>query len=242
MEYKKEWFVNWFDTPYYHLLYDHRDENEAKYFMKNLISFLHLKKGDKILDLPCGKGRHSLFLNTQGFDVVGSDLSVNSIQAAKKFENKTLKFTTHGMRDPLLGKYNAIFNLFTSFGYFDDEESNITVLKNFKNAIDRNGFIVIDFLNISKVINDLINKQEITKNGITFQINKYVKNNFLMKEIYFEADQKEHHFSEKLQCLDLSTMENFAKMAGLKISHTFGNYNLDTFDKEVSDRLILILE
>jgi len=242
MEYKKEWFVNWFDTPYYHLLYDHRDENEAKYFMKNLISFLHLKKGDKILDLPCGKGRHSLFLNTQGFDVVGSDLSVNSIQAAKKFENKTLKFTTHDMRDPLHGKYNAIFNLFTSFGYFDDEESNITVLKNFKNAIDRNGFIVIDFLNISKVINDLITKQEITKNGITFQINKYVKNNFLMKEIYFEADQKEHHFSEKLQCLDLSTMENFAKMAGLKISHTFGNYNLDTFDKEISDRLILILE
>jgi len=242
MENKTEWFANWFDTPYYHLLYDHRDENEAKYFMKNLISFLRLKTGDKILDLPCGKGRHSLFLNTQGFDVVGSDLSINSIKAAKKFENKTLKFTTHDMRDPLHGKYNAIFNLFTSFGYFDDEESNITVLKNFKNAIDRNGFIVIDFLNITKVINDLIAEQEITKNGIIFQINKYVKNNFLMKEIYFEADQKKHHFSEKLQCLDLSTMEIFAKMAGLKISHTFGNYNLDTFDKNVSDRLILILE
>ncbi len=242
MENKPEWFVNWFDTTYYHLLYDHRDEKEAKYFMKNLISFLHLQKGDKILDLPCGKGRHALFLNTQGFDVVGSDLSINSIQAAKKFENKSLKFTSHDMRDPLLRKYHAIFNLFTSFGYFEKEESNIIVLKNFKNAIYKNGYIVIDFLNITKTLNELEERQEIIKNGITFNIHKYVKNNILIKDIYFEADQKEHHFLEKLQCLDLNKMEEFAMKAGLKISNTFGNYNLDTFDKDLSERLILILE
>ena len=152
MKNKTEWFVNWFDTPYYHLLYDHRNENEAKFFMKNLLSFLHLKKGDEILDLPCGKGRHSLFLNAQGFNVVGSDLSKNSIQSAKIYENKTLKFTIHDMRDPLHGKYNAIFNLFTSFGYFDDDKTNITVLKNFKKALYKNGFIVVDFLNITKVL------------------------------------------------------------------------------------------
>ncbi len=242
MENKPEWFVNWFDTTYYHLLYDHRDEKEAKYFMKNLISFLHLQKGDKILDLPCGKGRHALFLNTRGFDVVGSDLSINSIQAAKKFENKSLKFTSHDMRDPLLRKYHAIFNLFTSFGYFEKEESNIIVLKNFKNAIYKNGYIVIDFLNITKTLNELEERQEIIKNGITFNIHKYVKNNILIKDIYFEADQKEHHFLEKLQCLDLNKMEEFAMKAGLKISNTFGNYNLDTFDKDLSERLILILE
>jgi cyclopropane fatty-acyl-phospholipid synthase-like methyltransferase len=242
MKNKTEWFVNWVDTPYYHLLYDHRNENEAKFFMKNLLSFLHLKKGDEILDLPCGKGRHSLFLNAQGFNVVGSDLSKNSIQSAKIYENKTLKFTIHDMRDPLHGKYNAIFNLFTSFGYFDDDKTNITVLKNFKKALYKNGFIVVDFLNITKVLNNLIEKQEIIKNGITFKIHKYVKNNFLIKDIYFEADSKEHHFSEKLQCLDLKTIENFAKKAGLKISNTFGNYNLDPFNEKASDRLILVLK
>lgn len=242
MENKPEWFVNWFDTTYYHLLYDHRDEKEAKYFMKNLISFLHLQKGDKILDLPCGKGRHALFLNTRGFDVVGSDLSINSIQAAKKFENKSLKFTSHDMRDPLLRKYHAIFNLFTSFGYFEDDKSNITVLKNFKSAILENGFIVIDFLNIHKVLNELVPEQELIKNGITFRINKYVKNDFLIKHIYFEADQKKHHFTEKLHCLDLIKMEYFANSAGLKVNHIFGNYNLEPFDKDNSNRLILILE
>ena len=242
MENKTDWFVNWFDTPYYHLLYDHRDESEARFFMKNLVTYLKLKKGDKILDLPCGKGRHAVFLNSQGFDVVGSDLSKNSILTAKKFENDTLKFTTHDMREPLQGKYHAIFNLFTSFGYFEDEESNITVLKNFKNAILDQGHIVIDFLNITKVLNELIVKQEIIKNGMVFQIHKYIENDFLIKDISFEADHKKHHFTEKLQCLTLSKIKEFAKLSGLKVSHTFGNYQLDVFDENNSDRLILILE
>ncbi len=242
MENKTDWFINWFDTPYYHLLYDHRDENEAKFFMKNLVSFLNLKKGDRILDLPCGKGRHALFLNSQGFNVVGADLSKNSILAAKKFENDTLKFTTHDMRDPLQGKYHAIFNLFTSFGYFEDEASNMIVLKNFKNAILDHGSIVIDFLNITKVINGLVSKQEIIKNGIAFQIHKYIEKDFLIKDISFEADHKSHHFSEKLQCLSLSKIEEFAKKSDLKVIHTFGNYKFDAFDENKSDRLILILE
>jgi len=242
MENKTDWFVNWFDTPYYHLLYDHRDKNEAEFFMKNLVSFLKLKKDDKVLDLPCGKGRHSLFLNTQGFDVVGADLSKNSIDIAKKFENNTLKFTTHDMREPLLRKYNAIFNLFTSFGYFDDDESNIKVLKNFKNGILENGVVVIDFLNIDKAIKDLIPKQQLIKNGITFYIKKYIENDFLIKEISFDADGKTQRFSEKLQCLSLNKMEELVKKSGLRISHTFGNYNLVPFDKNISDRLILILK
>jgi cyclopropane fatty-acyl-phospholipid synthase-like methyltransferase len=242
MENKTDWFVNWFDTPYYHLLYDHRDKNEAEFFMKNLVSFLKLKKDDKVLDLPCGKGRHSLFLNTQGFDVVGADLSKNSINIAKKFENNTLKFTTHDMREPLLRKYNAIFNLFTSFGYFDDDESNIKVLKNFKNGILENGVVVIDFLNIDKAIKDLIPKQQLIKNEITFYIKKYIENDFLIKEISFDADGKTQRFSEKLQCLSLNKMEELVKKSGLRISHTFGNYNLVPFNENTSDRLILILK
>jgi len=67
MDKKTEWFQDWFDTSYYHTLYNHRNDDEARFFMKNLIAFLKLDQGDTILDLPCGKGRHSLFLNEQGF-------------------------------------------------------------------------------------------------------------------------------------------------------------------------------
>jgi cyclopropane fatty-acyl-phospholipid synthase-like methyltransferase len=239
---KTEWFQSWFDTKYYHLLYDHRNEEEAEFFMKNLISFLHLKKGDKILDLPCGKGRHTIFLNTLGFDVLGADISKNSINFAKEFENENLKFHIHDMRDELSGKYNAIFNLFTSFGYFNDEQTNIKVLKNFKAAIYKNGHIVIDFLNIKKVKEELIPDQSFIKYGIDFHITKTINNGFLIKDIYFKADNMQHHYTEKVQCLSLDKMTKFVQDSNLKVKHLFGNYNLSPFDENRSDRLILILQ
>ena len=89
---KTEWFEHWFDTSYYHLLYDHRNDEEAEFFMKNLLDHLDLQPGNRILDLPCGKGRHAVFLHSQGFDVVGADISENSIKEAKNLENEQLHF------------------------------------------------------------------------------------------------------------------------------------------------------
>jgi len=242
MEKKTEWFEHWFDTKYYHLLYDHRNEEEAEFFMLNLIHFLELHKRDQILDLPCGKGRHSMFLNSKGFNVVGADLSKNSIDHAKKFENETLKFRIHDMREPLLKKYDAIFNLFTSFGYFEKDDANISVLKNFKNALFQNGKIVIDFLNIDKIKQNLIADEKFEKNGILFHITRNIENEILIKNISFEADERSHFYTEKVQCLTLEKMTKLADVANLKVQHTFGDYNLSSYDKNNSNRLILILQ
>ena len=242
MEKKTEWFQHWFDTKYYHLLYEHRDDEEAQFFMQNLIDFLDLKEGNQLLDLPCGKGRHSVFLNSKGFAVVGADLSKNSIDFAKQFENETLQFRIHDMREPLLKKYDTIFNLFTSFGYFEEDGTNVSVLKNFKKALYENGKIVIDFLNIDKIKKNLIADETFEKNGLIFHITKEIKDEILIKEIYFNADGASHHFTEKVQCLTLEKMTKLAEIAKLKVLHTFGDYNLNVFDKTNSDRLILILQ
>ena len=117
MKTKTDWFTSWFDTPFYHILYKDRDDTDARIFMQNITSFLELKPNTHILDLACGKGRHSVFLNSLGYKVTGADLSENSIDFANKFANQNLSFVKYDMRNPLLNKYDAIFNLFTSF-YF----------------------------------------------------------------------------------------------------------------------------
>jgi cyclopropane fatty-acyl-phospholipid synthase-like methyltransferase len=239
---EKEWFENWFDTSFYHILYDYRNDDEAEFFMNNLIGFLHLSKGNKILDLPCGKGRHSTFLHAHGYDVTGADLSANSISHAKQFERQGLSFLIHDMRDPLNGSYDAIFNLFTSFGYFDQETTNISVLKNFKKALVPGGHIVVDFLNLRTVERELIPRQRIIKNGVEFVINKSVNKNFIIKEIQVITDQKSYDYVEKVQALDFDKMNHFAKSAGLEVSHVFGDYGLNPFDSETSERLILIMQ
>ena len=116
-----DWYASWFDTPYYHILYKDRDNEEADNFMERLTSFLQVKQNDTILDLACGKGRHAVSLSQKGFNVTGVDLSPSSIAFAKQFESEHLKFRVHDMCTPYPERFDAVFNLFTSFGYFENE-------------------------------------------------------------------------------------------------------------------------
>ncbi|WP_271405274.1 class I SAM-dependent methyltransferase [Tenacibaculum soleae] len=235
-----DWFTSWFDTPYYHTLYKHRNDADAQFFMRNITSFLKLAQASFIADLPCGKGRHSVYLNSLGYKVTGGDLSRNSIQHAKKFENDTLNFEVWDMRDPLENKYDAIFNLFTSFGYFDDDNEDIAILKSIKNGLNKDGVFVLDFLNVEKVKNSLVTKEIKTIDGIEFHIKREIKNGFILKHISFIANDQQHSYTEQVKFLTLDKMQAYFKKAGLSIKHVFGDYSLSTFDKNTSDRLILI--
>ncbi|MCF6348621.1 MAG: methyltransferase domain-containing protein [Flavobacteriaceae bacterium] len=242
MTQKQEWFKEWFDTKYYHILYQDRNDDEAQLFMRNLLSFLQLKKNSKILDLPCGRGRHAVFLNSLGFNVIGADLSENSIKYASQFTNDTLRFEVQDMRNKFVTKFDAIFNLFTSFGYFDDDKTNIKVLQNLKDGLKSNGVLVIDFMNVNYVKQHFVKEESITKNNIEFLITRSVTNHFIVKDIRFTADGKEHHFTERVKYLPITTLKDYLKKANLKLKHTFGEYSLSDFDSENSSRLILILE
>ena len=113
------WYASWFNTPYYHLLYKDRDHREAALFMNTLTSYLNLRVNDTILDLACGRGRHAKYLSRKGFDVTGVDLSEESIEYAKQFESAKLHFEIHDMCLPYPQQFDAVFNLFTSYGYFE---------------------------------------------------------------------------------------------------------------------------
>ena len=239
---KSQWFASWFDTSYYHILYKDRDYAEAQHFMDNLTEYLNLPENAKILDLACGKGRHSIYLNSLGYDVVGADLSENSIKEASKFTNETLHFEVHDMRETCQEKYDAIFNLFTSFGYFEDDADNLTTLKAIHNSLTETGFACIDFMNVDYVIENLVPNEIKIVDGIDFHINRYVKDNHIFKEITFDADGKNHHYTEKVQALRLEDFEQMMEEAGIYLLDVFGNYKLQKFYKNQSERLIMIFK
>jgi SAM-dependent methyltransferase len=237
---KKDWFTDWFDTPYYHILYSNRNDADAELFIKNMVQLLRLPKKAHILDLPCGKGRHAVFLNALGYKVTGGDLSQNSILEAKQFENQTLNFEVHDMRKPFGHTYDAIFNLFTSFGYFEDDKEDLLILKNIKNGLTKEGVFVFDFLNADGVKATLVKSEIKTVDGITFHIQREIKDGFIFKYISFSADGKIHNYTERVKYLDLERMTRFLVEAGFKITNTFGDYHLNNFDKQTSNRLIII--
>ncbi len=242
MDAKKEWFASWFDSPYYHTLYKNRDHSEAQKFVEKLITHLQAPPQSEVLDLACGKGRHSLVLAEHGLQVTGADLSPNSIEAAKKLERDNLHFVVHDMRNPIGNEaFHYIFNLFTSFGYFSRFVDNLKTINAIHAALKKDGILVIDFMNSIKVINNLVPKESKSIDGIDFSIERKVAKSIITKSI-FVSDKGEHkHFEEKVQALVLEDFQAYFYNK-FKIKGLFGDYQLNPFDENNSDRLILVCQ
>ena len=236
------WYASWFDTPYYHILYKDRDHIEAQEFMDTLTTYLNLEKNETILDLACGKGRHSIYLNKLGYDVVGVDLSEKNINYASQFENESLKFKVHNMSEPYTDKFDAIFNLFTSFGYFSNENDNLNTIKAIKSNLTDKGIGVIDFMNVDYVINNLIPEETKEMEGIIFNIKRYIKDGFIFKDIKFNHENKDFFFTERVKAISLSDFESYFEKTDINLLSIFGDYKLQKFNKESSSRLILIFK
>lgn len=237
-----EWFENWFETPYYHILYQNRNSLEAAEFIKNLIGEIKLPEGKKVLDLACGKGRHSVTLAKLGFDVTGIDLSKNSIEHARRFETDKLTFQIHDMRKPLDERFDAVFNFFTSFGYFENLDDNLKVLQSVEQMLDSDGVFVLDYLNGHFVKSNLVLTENKNLNGVTFHISREIENGFIVKTIRVDDVHKNVNrvYTEKVADFSLEDLERLTEKAGLKITALYGDYELKPYDKNTSSRLILV--
>jgi SAM-dependent methyltransferase len=236
-----EWFESWFDSPYYHILYNHRNDKEAQQFLDQLIYYVNMPEQGTVLDMACGRGRHSKYLNSLGFNVTGIDLSVKSIQDANLSANEKLVFKVHDIRNPVEGTYDLVLSLFTSFGYFENEKEDLQVLKGMKKAINTYGLGVLDFMNTDKVIRNLVPEEQVFRDGITFNIKRFVKDGFIIKEISFENNNQKFHFYEKVKALTLPDFEILFSKSGIDLLDVFGDYSLGKYQPD-SDRLLFIFK
>lgn len=232
--------MNWFNSDYYHILYKNRDKKEAEFFINNLIKKLKIKKNSKILDLACGVGRHSFYLNKKGMNVIGIDNSENNIKKAKKFENKFLKFKKKEMTEDYGQEFDFIFNLFTSFGYIN-EKHNLNTLKSINNSLINHGILVIDYLNVFKLKEELVEKETKKIGNIIFNIKRSFKDSFIVKKIKIKDYNKIFYFEERVMELTKNDFQYYLKKFDFEILDVYGNYNLEKYHKN-SERLIMIIK
>jgi SAM-dependent methyltransferase len=239
----QDWYKDWFNSPYYHLLYNHRDEKEAAHFINNLLTFLNPPAGSKMLDIACGKGRHAFQLSSRGHDVTGIDLSISSIQEAKQNESDTLQFFVHDMRQPFrINDFDYAFNFFTSFGYFDSKGEHHSAIRTIAQSLKKGGVLVLDYLNAEK--SDITAESDQIRNveGIIFHISKGKDSSYLTKKIMIEdpALSSPLTFMEKVAAFNIDDFEEMFLKEGLIIEHIFGDYELNPFQKATSPRLIMV--
>jgi ubiquinone/menaquinone biosynthesis C-methylase UbiE len=237
------WFKDWFNSPYYHQLYAHRDEQEAAIFIDKLVAHLQPKKGAKMLDVACGKGRHSMQLATKGYDVTGIDLSSESIAEALQSEDEYLHFYEHDMRLPFwINYFDVVFNFFTSFGYFKTQREHDNAIRSIVKSIKPGGTFVMDFLNVQYSSGKEVAETTQYVGTTTYKISKWSDAHHFYKKIIVEdaALAKPFQYTEKVAKFTLADFKIMFAKQGLSIQEVFGDYNFGPYDDINSPRLVMV--
>lgn len=237
------WYESWFDSPYYHILYRDRNEDEAHLFLNHLVEVLNPSKHHLFLDVACGKGRHATTLHQKGFHVEGIDLSQNSIDFANQNSNSNLHFKVHDMRDVYKeNHFDYVLNLFTSFGYFDTYSEHETAISAMTKNLKKGGKLIIDFMNSEKIIAELVTEEIKQIDSIQFHIKRTFKEQTIIKEINFQHHGQHHHFTEKVHAFTYHDFMRFFQNNGMKILNLWGDYSLNEFNDKQSPRLIILTQ
>jgi SAM-dependent methyltransferase len=239
----KSWYTEWFNSPFYHKLYFERGEKEAEAFIHQLIIHLQPAEGCRMLDIACGKGRHSKILAASGFDVTGIDLAPASIAWAKQWENERLHFFIHDMRLPFYSNYfDYAFNFFTSFGYFKTRREHDAAMRTISKSLKPGGFFVIDYLNVHYAEDRLVHSEVKDISGTVYEIHRWDDESHFYKSITITdaALLKPSVHTEKVAKFSLGDFTDMLSYQGLQVQEVFGDYTFKSFDVRKTQRLIII--
>lgn len=240
---KPEWFREWFDSPYYHALYFERNEEEAAAFIHRLLDLLRPAPGSAMLDIACGRGRHSRILARQGFDVTGIDLAPSSVEYARRFENDHLRFYEHDMREILCTNcFDYAFNFFTSFGYFRTRREHDNVIRSVSLALKKAGTFVLDYLNSRYAADHLVRHSEKKIGDVTYDMTRWYDDARFYKKIRIEDPRQPAplEYCEQIARFSREDFSGLLDRGGFSIRNCYGSYALDPFDPDHSKRLIIV--
>lgn len=240
---EQAWYKDWFNSPFYHKLYFERDEQEAAAFIHKLIGHLQPLPGSRMLDVACGKGRHSKTLAAMGYTVTGIDISADSIAWARQFENDNLDFFVHDMRLPFWGNYfDYAFNFFTSFGYFKTRREHDDAIRTIARSLKKNGQLVIDYLNVHYAEDHLRHEESRQTGDTVYTIHRWDDETHFYKKIAV-TDPALHQpleYTEKVAKFTLGDFTDMLSYQGLQVQEVFGDYQFGPYDVRKTPRLIVI--
>lgn len=238
------WFEHWFDSPLHEQLYAQRDATDANRLAELISGHIPVDQYPHLLDLACGRGRHSLNFANRGYRVTGVDLAPTAISRAKTKAAQAgveIDFRVGDMRIPLNETFDVVVNLFTSFGYFSDESENERPIAAMASMVRSAGHVWIDFLNPGCVRSGLIPTDEGSIPGWRYTIRRWIEGGAVHKEIHLieDASGDEQIFTEYVQLLELEWFEVTARKYGLELQTTYGDYDGHAYDAILSPRMVM---
>jgi ubiquinone/menaquinone biosynthesis C-methylase UbiE len=236
------WYEESFGEDYV-LVYRHRDRVHADREIRQVAQWLNLEPGQTVLDLCCGTGRHSIALHRLGFQVTGLDLSEVLLEYARKAsEGLGIRYIQGDMRHlPFdADQFDAVVNLFTSFGYFVEDEENGQVLKEMARVLRPEGRFVVDFLNREAVKRNLVPESERVEGETRIRERRWIDGDFVRKSIQVIDERGERMYQERVKMYSREQMEEMMRKAGLTVESVWGDFEPHSYDPISSPRMIFV--
>lgn len=219
-----DWFESWFGEEYI-ALYPHRDEEEARTVAELIAERVHLPKTAQVLDLACGAGRHQRELCDHWW-TVGLDLSPALLRVARS-EDRTAPLVRADMRRlPFAsGAYDMVVNLFTSFGYFRDDQQHGIVLDEVARVTRAGGWFVLDFLNAPQVRETLVpfDRQRVGSRVVDQEREISADGRYVRKTITLLDEDRT--FVERVRLFEPDELETLLIRAGFEVDEVLGGYD-----------------
>lgn len=216
--------------------------------VEGVIRLLAIKAGGVILDCPCGYGRHSALLAQKGFEVVGSDINPVHLQKAllKKSDRLELTFNTENMLDlNYENQFDAVINMFYSFGFFESDQENEQVVANFYNALKKGGkFLMHTDVNIPRIEKKLYKEDEnrTLQDGSTLRIidkynpvSKRIEGRWIIKKTNGEEEQKDY----SVRVYTAQEFTDVCKKIGFEQVEIYSDWNGSEYSADSEDMMVV---
>lgn len=232
-----EWFEEWFGEEYLRV-YPHRDDHEAERAVSLIIRTVPFERRWQVLDVACGAGRHARAFEAAGARCTGVDLSASLLRVARQVTRAPLVRADMRQLPIRPGSMDLTVNLFTSFGYFEQDAEHSAALREMISTVRSGGWFVIDFLNPEAVRRRLVPEETIALPGLTAQISRSVSpdGRYVCKTIRTPSGQR---FRERVRLFEPEHMSSMLEDGGVAVRHQFGDYDAGPLTSQ-APRTILI--
>lgn len=241
---KKIWFKDWFSDEIYLKLYSKRNEVEAEESITAIQKFVPLFQHDKVLDLACGAGRHAICLAKRGIDVTAVDLSDTLLLTAKTdaiLQNVDIKFIKADMREiNFENEFKVVCQIFTSFGYFENNEDNKKVVEKVRKALKPSGYYVLDIMNKNFIEKNIVPETIRTVENYEVIERRSIENNYVVKKIFINSETETKEYEERVRLFSYTEIKDLLQDCSMTPIKFIGDYKGSEFDENESERMIVI--
>ncbi|HEU5298507.1 MAG TPA: class I SAM-dependent methyltransferase [bacterium] len=243
-----EWWKQLFNSPIYFELYAAEDTKKAVKEVRDLLRLLDLQPPARVLDVPCGYGRHALELARRGFTVTGIDAS--PVQLARAREEAGKAGVAVDLREvdarelPFEGEFDLAINMFLSFGYFETDAEHLAMLAGIARALRPGGRFLMHLWNREYEIR-YFDQYQVDRSGDVVEVEEWefdhLRGRLNWKNTAFFPDGRRESWWHSIRAYTIAELRGLLERAGLRLEAVYGGLGGEPYSIE-SEESVLIAE